>query len=275
MIPMRDDYILGQSEEAARRLRIQDAHFAEASERLLDELALRPADRVVELGCGPGSFSVRIARRLGAGGVLVGIDKTQGLLTQARAALADYGPARFEPVLADVAELGSWLDGADIIVGRAVLHHVPMAELVVGRLRSRLKSGTRLGFIEPDFRSPLGRIAHLEATGRPELAPLRIWATAINELYLATRISPAVGATLATTLDAAGFRNVRSHWTECRSDRMMIDNMRMFYDEVKDRLGALGILTDAETEEQRRLLATLDPEKLPAAWGTFSVACEA
>ena len=62
------DYVLGQSEEAARRLEIQDAHFAEASERLLDELALQPNDRVVELGCGSGAFSRRILHRLGAGG---------------------------------------------------------------------------------------------------------------------------------------------------------------------------------------------------------------
>ena len=43
-------YVLGQTEAAARRLEVQDAHFAEASERQLDELALRPGDRVVELG---------------------------------------------------------------------------------------------------------------------------------------------------------------------------------------------------------------------------------
>src|SRR5262245_25101111 len=125
-------YVLGQSERAARRLEIQDAHFAGPSERLLDELALRPDDRVVELGCGPGGFSRRILRRLGAGGVLVGVDASEGLLEQARAALAGTGPARFEPVLADVARLGSWLEGADAVVGRAVLHHVPMAEFLVG-----------------------------------------------------------------------------------------------------------------------------------------------
>src|SRR5437667_6714993 len=102
-------YVLGQSARAARRLEIQDAHFAEVSERLLDDLALRPSDRVVELGCGPGGFSRRILRRLGSGGVLVGVDSSKGLLEQARAALAGRGPARFEPVLADVAALGPWL----------------------------------------------------------------------------------------------------------------------------------------------------------------------
>lgn len=81
-------YVLGQSERAARRLAIQDAHFGDVSERLLDDLALRPNDRVVELGCGPGGLSRRILRRLGAGGVLVGVDASEGLLSQASAALS-------------------------------------------------------------------------------------------------------------------------------------------------------------------------------------------
>ena len=57
-------YVLGQSERAAHRLAIQDEQFAEVSERLLDEFDLKPALRVVELGCGPGGFSRRILRRL-------------------------------------------------------------------------------------------------------------------------------------------------------------------------------------------------------------------
>src|SRR2546430_15638524 len=98
-------YVLGQSAEAARRLQIQDAHFGDLSEQLLDDLALRAEDRVVELGCGPGGFSRRILRRLGKKGVLVGVDSSAGLLEQAQRGLADAGSARFEPVLADVAAL--------------------------------------------------------------------------------------------------------------------------------------------------------------------------
>src|SRR5271156_6491282 len=95
-------YVLGDTVRAARRLEIQDAHFAEVSERLLDGLALRSRDRVVELGCGAGGLSRRIMRRLGEGGVLVGVDCTEGLLNQARDVLANAGPARFQPTLADV-----------------------------------------------------------------------------------------------------------------------------------------------------------------------------
>jgi ubiquinone/menaquinone biosynthesis C-methylase UbiE len=267
-------YVLGQSEAAARRLAVQDGHFAESSERLLDELALRPGDRVVELGCGPGAFSRRILRRLGEGGVLVGVDATEGLLTQARATLTGTGPARFEPVQADIAELGPWLTGADVVVGRAVLHHVPMAEIMLGRLRAAVPPGTRVGFLEPDFRAPVARLAYLEATGRRELEPLRAWASAINQLYLTRGLSPAVGATLARALNGAGYRRVRAAWDECRSDRAMIDNMIMFYDEVRDRLTALGIMTAEEIARQQELLRAQDAQALPSAWATFGVAAE-
>ncbi|MSQ96144.1 MAG: methyltransferase domain-containing protein [Gemmataceae bacterium] len=269
-----NDYVLGQSECAARRLAIQDIHFADVSEKLLDELALRPNDRVVEFGCGAGSFSKRILRRLGKGGVLVGIDSGEGLLKQAESSLADLGPARFEPVLADVAKLGDWLDGADVVTARIMLHHIPMVELVLGRLRAALKPGTRVGFLEPDFRTPLGRLAYLEATGRPGLAPLRVWAFAINQLYLAIRISPECGATLARTLAAAGYQNVREHWSETRSGPETVENMLMFYDEVRERLVSLGILTAAEIAEQQRLLRALNVEGLPPAWGIYRVTCE-
>ncbi|MBI2803934.1 MAG: methyltransferase domain-containing protein [Planctomycetes bacterium] len=268
-------YILGDSQRAARRLEVQDAHFAAVSEQLLDDLALMPADRVVEFGCGAGSFSKRVLRRLGEGGVLIGVDSSEGLLHQAKALCENLGPARFEPVLADIAKLGSWLEGADVVTARTMLHHIPMVEFLLGRLRARLKPGTRIGFLEPDFRTPLGRLAYLEATGRPELAPLSMWGTAINQLYLANHISPAVGATLAQTLSMAGYRNVRSAWVETRSDALTVENMLMFYDEVGPRLDSLGIMSFGEIARQCRLLRELPTENLPPAWGIFRVACEA
>jgi SAM-dependent methyltransferase len=265
------EYVLGATTSAARRLEIQDAHFAEVSEKLLDALALRPGNRIVEFGCGPGGMSRRILRRLGPDGVLVAVDRTAGLLDQARALLAGEGPGTFEPVLADLTELGPWLDGADVVLGRAVLHHVPMAEFFLGRLLARLRSGTRLGFIEPDFRAPLARVARLEAGGRPELAALRAWAVAINDLYQLNRLSPAVGASLGRALEFAGCRDVRSEWSECRSDGMMLENMLMFYDEVRDRLTAHGIMTASQIDEQKNLLSTLPTGDLPPAWATFRV----
>jgi trans-aconitate methyltransferase len=251
-------------------LAIQDSHFAIPSEYLLDELPLRPADRVVELGCGPGGFTRRITARLGSAGRVVGVDSGAEMLVHARSALADR-PGIFLPVQADVDDLGSWLDGADVVVGRAVLHHVPAAEVLVGRLLARIRPGTRVGFIEPDFRTPLARLAHRQATDRPDLAPLVAWARAINQLYQARRISPAVGATLGAAMAAAGYRDVRTRYFECPTDQDMIENIVMFYDEVRQPLESYGIMPSADIDRQQHLLQSLPVESFPPAWGVHVV----
>lgn len=265
------EYVLGQSAQAARRLEIQDAHMGEASERFLDLLKLRPNDRVVELGCGPGGLSRRILRRLGPDGVLVIVDQSDGLLQEARQSLEGHGPARFETRHDNVSVLGEWLQGANVVAGRSVLHHIPMAEFLVGRLRAAVSPGTRVGFLEPDFRAPLGWLAYLNSGGRDDVTPLQVWARAINELYLARRISPDVGASLARTMAIAGYRDIAAHWSECRSDAMMLENMQMFYDEVREPLQSLQILTGTQIDEQQRLLRGLEPGNLPAAWATHAV----
>ena len=87
------DYVLGRNADAARRLAIQDAQFATVSELLLDDLPVRPDDRVVEIGTGAGGFSRRVLKRLGSNGVLVGVDYTPGLLEQAKQYVAGAGEA--------------------------------------------------------------------------------------------------------------------------------------------------------------------------------------
>jgi ubiquinone/menaquinone biosynthesis C-methylase UbiE len=267
-------YVLGQSPAAARRLELQDEYFADESERLLDMLAFKPNARVVELGCGPGSFSHRVLRRLGEGGVLIGVDSSEGLLGEARARLAKHGPARFETVLADAAKLGPWLHGADVLVGRLVLHHIPMVEFMLGRLRTVLRPGTQLGFLEPDVRSLLGRLAYLQATTRPDIEPLMIWSATMNRLFQTNHISPDAGTTMAQTLDLAGYRNIRTAWAPNPVVPLMIDNIIMLYDEIRDTIQSQGIMTSAEISEQQRLLRALPLDGVPPAWGSFRLVCE-
>ena len=264
-------YVLGNNPDAARRLEIQDLQFAEVSERLLDALQLRPTDRVVEIGTGAGGFSRRILRRLGQGGVLVGVDYTAGLLEQARNNLAGQGEAHFEPVLADVSQPGSWLDGADVVLGRTVLHHLPMAESWLGRLHTALQPGIRIGFIEPEFRALLGRFARLEATGRPELAVLRVWAEGISRFYQSSGLSPAIGATLAWALEAAGYHDVHLHTSECPTDETVIENLLLYYDEIREKYETLGIMTAKDIEQQKQQLLALPAGTLPAVWGIYWV----
>lgn len=264
------NYVLGQSEQAASRLELQDRHFAAPSEALLDALAITPTDRVVELGCGPGGFTRRLVKRLGAGGSVTAVDASAELLEQAKAAVAGVGEAKVEFVRADVSQPGAWLDGADVVLGRAVLHHVPMAEFLLGRLKATLRSGTRIGFLEPDFRRPLTRLA-LEAVVRPELAPLLTFAKMINDLYSAWRISYCVGASLAPALTDAGYANVQHQWHPFASDESVLANMGMIYDEVRPTLVSLNLFTLSAIDEQQKLLAALTPGDLPPVWGLHQV----
>lgn len=265
------EYVLGRNADAARRLAIQDAQFAQVSELLLDEIQLRPNDRVVEIGTGAGGFSRRILQRLGAGGVLVGVDYTPGLLEQARHNLAGVSAARFEPIVADVSLPGAWLEGADVVLGRTVVHHVPLAESWLGRLKTALRPGTRVGFVEPEFRALLGRFTVLEAGGRTEMAVLRQWAEGISRFYQASGLSPQVGATLGWALEAAGFRNVVLHSGECPTDETVIENLLLYYDEIRDIYLKLGIMTFDEVEDQKRQLRALPTGNLPAVWGVHRV----
>jgi hypothetical protein len=54
----------------------------------------------------------------------------------------------------------------------------------------------------------------------------------------------------------------------------MIDNMRMVYEEISERLRALGILSREEIARQQELLGALPPEGLPPAWGSYRVVGE-
>jgi hypothetical protein len=72
-------------------------------------------------------------------------------------------------------------------------------------------------------------------------------------------------------METAGFGNVRSEWFECPTDALVIENMIMCYDEVRDVLQTLHILTAAEVDEQVRLLSGMMGKSLPAVWGAFRV----
>jgi len=63
---------------------------------------------------------------------------------------------------------------------------------------------------------------------------------------------------------------VRCEFTEGPSDEFTIENMLMFYEEIRDNLVTLGILTAEQVAEQQRLLGALKGP-LPAVWGCYRV----
>lgn len=76
---------------------------------------------------------------------------------------------------------------------------------------------TRVGFIEPEFRVLLARLAARDARRRDELETLRIWAEGIVHYYTVGELSPGIGATMALALQTAGYRK------RCNSTFLVVD----------------------------------------------------
>ena len=91
---------------------------------------LTPVRMVLDLGCGPGSLSLRIAAALPDVDV-IGIDFDPGMLLLARLRLAEPG-GRVKIIAADLRD-ASWTDavptGVDAVVSATALHWMTAAEL--------------------------------------------------------------------------------------------------------------------------------------------------
>lgn len=137
-------------------------------EDLLALVKRRPGLRVVDLGCGTGELTARLAAALPDGDVL-GIDSSPAMLGRA-AALAAPG-LRFE--LADIRDLaGSW----DLIFSHAALQWVDDHRSLVRGLYARLAPGGQLAVQVPSNHDhPTHRLI-LELAGQePFFSALQGW----------------------------------------------------------------------------------------------------
>jgi trans-aconitate methyltransferase len=101
---------------------------------LLPMLAPQPGERILDLGCGTGQLTGRIAE---SGADVEGLDKSPDMIAQAR---RNYPFLTFRE--ADAANF-TVADPADAIFSNAALHWVPDAEAVVRCVARALKTGGR------------------------------------------------------------------------------------------------------------------------------------
>lgn len=142
-----------QAEYWASRARSWTAHEAfhdrvigPAGVLAMDQLDPRPGQVVVDLGCGTGMTTVELARRVGPGGRVVGLDIATAMFDRARRHIADAGVANVELVHADVqsSDLGQdRFDGAFSRFG-VMFFSDPVAAFT--NVRRSLKPGAALSF---------------------------------------------------------------------------------------------------------------------------------
>src|SRR6185503_18542785 len=94
----------------ARARRAHDrARVSGRLERLVARLALRPGDRVLEIGCGHGVAATLVCERLGAGGAYTAVDRSPKMIAaaaQRNAAHVEAGRAEFLVMALEALDLG-------------------------------------------------------------------------------------------------------------------------------------------------------------------------
>ena len=112
----------------ARGYRDSDWHRASAGQ-LVDLCGLKPGNRVLDAGTGTGFAALHAARQVGEQGRVVGVDISQGMLSEARAEAAASSLANIEFIQCDATALAQFPDAAfDVVTSATSLIYIPVVE---------------------------------------------------------------------------------------------------------------------------------------------------
>lgn len=120
--------------------------------KLLVAAEVRPGDRVLDVGCGPGSLTRMLARAVGAEGAAVGIDAAPENTEYATRKARRLPNCSFQPGTAESLDFPD--GGFDLVVSSLVMHHLPEESRLqaVREMRRVLRPGGTL--LLADFRIP-------------------------------------------------------------------------------------------------------------------------
>lgn len=125
--------------------------FSPMGRRLVDLVAPRPGQRVLDVGCGRGACVFPAAARVGPTGQVVGIDVAPAMVRQIRAEAARLGTGNVVAHVMDAERPEFPAASFDVVTGSYSLIFLPNARTALRRLASLLAPGGRLGFTSPVF----------------------------------------------------------------------------------------------------------------------------
>jgi ubiquinone/menaquinone biosynthesis C-methylase UbiE len=146
-----DYYLLGRSEAEEARLKRQSADLAADSDAQFETIGIKPGERVVDLGCGPGGVLSQLSKRVGPTGSVLGIERDAHFASLARRYVAEHALSQVEVREGDAYDTGlprASFDGAHM---RLVLVNVPEPERIVREMVSLVRPGGWVASFEADL----------------------------------------------------------------------------------------------------------------------------
>jgi ubiquinone/menaquinone biosynthesis C-methylase UbiE len=249
---MGDTYTHGHHESVLRSHRWRTAENSCAY--LLPHL--RPGLRVLDVGCGPGTISVDLARRVGPDGRVLGLDVAAEVVEQAEAHRAEAGVANASFATGDVYGLDLPDASFDVVHAHQVLQHLTDPVAALRELRRVLVPGGLLAVRDSDYGA---------FTWAPADPGLDRWLALYHRLTERNGAEADAGRYLLGWVQAAGYADVvagSSTWT---------------FATPADRAWWCGLWADrvvasafAEQAVSAGLATTADLEALSAAWRAWA-----
>jgi SAM-dependent methyltransferase len=200
---MGDTYTHGHHESVLRSHRWRTAENSCAY--LLPHL--RPGQRVLDVGCGPGTISVDLARRVGPDGDVLGLDVAAEVVAQAEEHRLEAGVANARFAVGDVYALDAEDGTFDVVHAHQVLQHLTDPVAALRELHRVLRPGGLLAVRDSDYAA---------FTWAPADPALDRWLELYHALTRRNGAEADAGRHLLGWVRAAGFSDVEagsSTWT--------------------------------------------------------------
>ena len=112
---------------------------------------IRKGMTVLDLGCGPGFFTIEMGRMLHSSGCVIAADLQEGMLNKVKAKIK--GTALEQNIRLHKCEPESigLNEKVDFILAFFMVHEVPDHDKLFAEVKTLLKSGGRMLIIEPNF----------------------------------------------------------------------------------------------------------------------------
>jgi len=140
-----------------------DGMFEPLTEVLIEYAAIKPGEKILDVGCGAGTTTRLLASRVGVNGKVLGVDISTALMAAAK---AQAGEGRLEFFEGDAGSTTVPMEDADLIISRFGVMFFADTAQAFGHMRKVLKPGGRLCFVcwgplqdNPWFQMPLEVIA--------------------------------------------------------------------------------------------------------------------